>query len=252
MRLLPTRLKQDSSSAASANLAAHHSSITYYLNRRLAEASQSQKEMQEERIKRQTERARTLGSGAAREAVELGIGDLSPLPDEPMSFTSRSWLGDASSSFASNIAATMGMQLSNPSAQNMESGGGLSQLSPPIDDDIDDDEDEDMELSSSQIQQFETENANILRSVQDTLASVQQAESRLLDISALQMELVAHLTRQTEMTDQLYEDAIATSATVEKGNIQLKEAKRRAKDSRLYILIFIFGASFALLFLHYY
>jgi len=134
----------------------------------------------------------------------------------------------------------------------MESGGGLSQLSPPIDDDIDDDEDEDMELSSSQIQQFETENANILRSVQDTLASVQQAESRLLDISALQMELVAHLTRQTEMTDQLYEDAIATSATVEKGNIQLKEAKRRAKDSRLYILIFIFGASFALLFLHYY
>jgi len=73
-----------------------------------------------------------------------------------------------------------------------------------------------------------------------------------MDISALQMELVEHLTRQTEITDQLYEDAIASTATVEKGNVQLKEAKRRAKDSRLYILVFLLGASFALLFLHYY
>ena len=73
-----------------------------------------------------------------------------------------------------------------------------------------------------------------------------------MDISALQMELIAHLTKQTEITDQLYEDAIATVAMVEKGNIQLKEAKRRAKDSRIYILVFLIGASFTLLFLHYY
>ena len=73
------------------------------------------------------------------------------------------------------------------------------------------DEDDDIELTSSQILQFEAENAAILRNVQDTLESVQQAESRLMDISALQMELVTHLTRQTELTDQLYEDAIATS-----------------------------------------
>ena len=68
----------------------------------------------------------------------------------------------------------------------------------------------------------------------------------------LQMELVNHLTRQTELTDQLYEDAIATTSTVEKGNSQLKEAKRRAKDSRLFILVFLIGASLSLLFLHYY
>lgn len=116
----------------------------------------------------------------------------------------------------------------------------------------DEDEDEEIELSASQILQFEAENANILRTVQDTLESVQQAESRLMDISALQMELVSHLTRQTELTDQLYEDAIATTSTVEKGNVQLKEAKRRAKDGRLFILVFLIGASLSLLFLHYY
>ena len=113
-------------------------------------------------------------------------------------------------------------------------------------------DEEELELSASQIQQFEEENANILQNVQDTLESVKQAESRLMEISALQMELVAHLTKQTEQTEQLYEDAIATAATVEKGNEQLKEARRRARDGRKWILLFLIGASLSLLFLHYY
>jgi syntaxin 18 len=117
---------------------------------------------------------------------------------------------------------------------------------------VSDDEDDEIELSASQIMQFEAENANILKNMQDTLESVHQAEARLMDISALQMELVTRLTHQTELTDQLYEDALTATITVEKGNEQLKEAKRRAKDSRLFILVFLFGASFSLLFLHYY
>ncbi|KAL5508236.1 hypothetical protein ACEPAH_5855 [Sanghuangporus vaninii] len=247
-RLLPARLKQDSSSIAAANRAAHNSSVTYYLNRRLAQVGQTQKEMQEERIKRQMERTQTLGSNAAREAVSMGLGDLLPVP-EPVSLAgsggTRSWLGDA----ASNIASSIG--LPSPSLSSTSPRPDSSSAVQSLDDDFDDDYD-DLELSASQIQQFESENANILRSVQDTLASVQQAEARLMDISALQTELVAHLTKQSEITDQLYEDAISTTASMEKGNVQLKEAKRRAKDSRLYILVFLIGASLALLFLHYY
>ena len=121
-----------------------------------------------------------------------------------------------------------------------------------LDDTLQMEDDEELELTQSQIMQFETENANILQNMQDALASVQQAESRLMEISALQMELVAHLTKQTEQTEQLYEDAIATAATVEKGNVQLKEARRRARDSRKWILLFLIGASLSLLFLHYY
>lgn len=234
-RLLPARLRQDVSTVSSDFLAAHHSSITWYLGRRLAEASQTQKEMQEERVKRQLERTRTLGSGATREALTMGSKE----PPSVLNQQGGSWLGEASSSL---IAATIGAPASNDihRVQPIEA--------PPSSDD----EDEEIELSASQILQFETENANILRTVQDTLESVQQAESRLMDISALQMELVTHLTKQTELTDQLYEDAIATTATVEKGNVQLREAKRRAKDGRLFILLFLIGASLSLLFLHYY
>ncbi|KAL1760039.1 hypothetical protein FB107DRAFT_256737 [Schizophyllum commune] len=238
-RFLPARLRQDDSDKASDFVAAHHAGITWYLNRRLTEASQAQKEMQEERVKRQLERTKTLGSGAAREAAGLGAVDPVFAQNQPARVAGGSWLGDA---VATAIGAT-------PSTSS-------SSTAPPVADDyastVSDDEYDDLELSSSQIQQFEAENASILRGVQDTLEAVQQAESRLQDISALQMELVTHLTQQTELTDQLYEDAISATETVEKGNVQLREARRRAKDSRIFVLVFLLGASFSLLFLHYY
>ncbi|KAF8897444.1 snare protein syntaxin 18/UFE1 [Infundibulicybe gibba] len=238
-RLLPARLRQDESTVSSDFLAAHHAGITWYLNRRLTEASQSQKEMQEERVRRQLDRTRTLGSGAAREAFRITTQDAKPVPEES---GGGSWLGEASSSL---IAAAIGA----PPPESPK-GAGVQPAEARHPDS--DDEDEELELSASQILQFETENANILRTVQDTLESVQQAESRLMDISALQMELVTHLAQQTELTDQLFEDAIATTATVQKGNVQLREAQRRAKDGRLFLLLFLVGASFSLLFLHYY
>ncbi|GLB33710.1 putative SNARE-complex protein Syntaxin-18 N-terminus [Lyophyllum shimeji] len=240
-RLLPARLRHDASTMSSDFLAAHHSGVTWYLSRRLAEASQMQKEMQEERVKRQLERTRSLGSGAAREALHMTGKDSLSTSGQAQTKGMGSWLGDASSSL---LAATIGAPSSND-CQSTPSP--VSELMPPSEE-----EDDELELSASQILQFETENANILQSVQDALEAVQQAEARLMDISALQMELVNHLTRQTELTDQLYEDAIATTSAVEKGNIQLKEAKRRAKDSRLFILVFLIGASLSLLFLHYY
>lgn len=243
-RLLPARLRQDSSSVESDFIAAHHSSMTWYLNRRLTEASQIQKEMQEERVKRQQERTRTLGSGAALEAANISVGGVGRTGTG-----TGGWLGDASSSL---IAATIGAPSPSYAAEGFDSSRDSPLIRPSDIPTPSDDEDDEIELSASQILQFETENADILRTVQDTLESVHQAESRLMDISALQMELVTHLTRQTELTDQLYEDAIATTSTVEKGNIQLKEAKRRAKDGRKWILIFLIGASLSLLFLHYY
>ncbi|CDO68715.1 hypothetical protein BN946_scf184652.g42 [Trametes cinnabarina] len=247
-RLLPARLRQDDSTATSDFVAAHHSGITWYLSRRLAETGQFLRDMQEERMKRQLERSRTLGSGAAREAMFLGASEAPPSPAE--STASGSWLGGASN-FASSFAASIG----GPSS-SLDPSHSSSTIKPSIsaarDDWMSETDEEELELSASQIQQFEEENANILQSVQNTLASVQQAESRLVEISALQMELVAHLTKQTEQTEQLYEDAIATASMVEKGNEQLREARRRARDGRKWILIFLIGASLSLLFLHYY
>ncbi|PPQ92337.1 hypothetical protein CVT25_008687 [Psilocybe cyanescens] len=241
-RLLPARLRQDESTLSSDVIAAHHSGITWYLSRRLTEASQTQKELQEERVKRQLERTRTLGSGAAQEALTMHSrtrtqsSSSQPAGNKPPG----SWLENT-------IAATIGVTAPQESSRKVAAYTPSESTYASEDDD-----DDEIELSASQILQFETENANILKGVQDTLESVQQAESRLMDISALQMELVTHLTRQTELTDQLYEDAITTTSTVEKGNEQLQEAKRRAKDGRLFILVFLIGASLSLLFLHYY
>ena len=238
-RFLPTRLWQDEYSLSSDVIAAHHAGIVWYLSRRLTEASQTQKELQEERVKRQLERTRSLGSGAAQEYLTMTSSSSRNLHSVESSSTkgSGSWLG---STLAASIGATSSLKDSQPKN--------------PIDipPELSDEDDDEIELSASQIMQFEAENANILKHVQDTLNSVQQAESRLMDISALQMELVTHLTRQTELTDQLYEDAITATSTVEKGNEQLKETKRRAKDGRLFILVFLIGASLSLLFLHYY
>jgi len=239
-RFLPARLRQDESSLSSDVIAAHHAGIIWYLSRRLTEASQTQKELQEERVKRQLERTRSLGSGATQEYLTMTSRDHSSSIQSVESTGPGGWL-------ESTIAATIGASSSPKSSQRK-----IPAYTPPESSYASDEEDDEIELSASQIMQFEAENANILKHVQDTLESVQQAESRLMDISALQMELVTHLTRQTELTDQLYEDAIAATSTVEKGNEQLKEAKRRAKDGRLFILVFLIGASLSLLFLHYY
>jgi len=88
--------------------------------------------------------------------------------------------------------------------------------------------------------------------MEDTLASVRLAESRLLDISALQTDLVAHLAQQTEMVDQLYDEAISSQGDVKRGNVQLKQAKERQSDSRIFLLVFLVGSSMALLFIHWY
>jgi syntaxin 18 len=229
-RLLPTLLVPDDVATASNFVSAHCAGVTWYLTRRLTQVSQMLRDMQEERVRRETERTRTLGSDVAREL----LGTNTTNTTESQQLGSSSWFGTASSTLGGSWA--------------------VSQRPPPeeMDQAISDDDEDDVELSASQIQQFEAENAQILRSAEDSLAAVHQAEARLLDISALQAELVAQLTRQTEVSDQLYDDAIATSEMVEKGNIQLREARRRAREGRKWLLLFLIGASLSLLFLHYY
>jgi syntaxin 18 len=228
-RLLPALFVPDGASTASEFVSAHCAGVTWYLTRRLTYVSQMQRDMQEERVRRETERTRTLGSGVARELLSLSANTSEHAHPE-----SSGWFGSASSALGASWTVAQ-----HPSLEDLD----------PI---ISDEDEDDVELSASQIQQFEAENAQILRSAEDSLAAVRQAEARLLEISALQAELVAQLTRQTELTDQLYEDAIATSEMVEKGNVQLREARRRARDGRKWLLLFLIGASLSLLFLHYY
>lgn len=108
------------------------------------------------------------------------------------------------------------------------------------------------QLSSAQLQQFESENNALLDHMQSQLDSVLAAEKSLLEISNLQTELVKHLAQQTEITDRLYDEAIGSVAEMGKANQQLKQAKERSGEARLFLIIFLLGASFALLFLNWY
>jgi syntaxin 18 len=104
-------------------------------------------------------------------------------------------------------------------------------------------------LSPAQIQQFESEQSALLQQTQNELAALKQAESSLLEISTLQSELVLHLTQQAEITDKLWEDSMYVSGRVDEGNKQLQKAKERNRDSRIWLLVFLIGASLSLLFL---
>ncbi|CAE6464500.1 unnamed protein product [Rhizoctonia solani] len=216
LRILPSRLTQSTELADTDTRALHRSNIAWYLTRRLTETGAAQKEMQEERVRRQVERATTLGSS-------ISVTAPAPAP------------------------------VTTPSAWGASAWGRSSQPVPaPPPEESEDDDYDDLELSASQILQFEQENAALLRSMEDTLASVKVAESRLLDISALQTELVAHLTRQTEVIDHLYDEAVASQGDVNRANVQLRKARENQADSRIYLIVFLLGASAALLFIHWY
>lgn len=108
------------------------------------------------------------------------------------------------------------------------------------------------QLSKEQVQMLEKENSVMLEELNNTLNQVKSAEKALLEISTLQNQLTSHLAAQTAQTDRLYADAIATTDKVEQGNIQLMTARERNKSSRKFMLVFLIGASFVLLFLDWY
>jgi len=107
-------------------------------------------------------------------------------------------------------------------------------------------------LSKEQMQILEKENSVMLENLNNTLNQIKSAEKALLEISTLQTQLTNHLAAQTLQTDRLYADAVATTETVERGNLQLLSAKERNRGSRRFILAFLIGASFVLLFLDWY
>lgn len=108
------------------------------------------------------------------------------------------------------------------------------------------------QLPAHQLQQFESENNALLEHMESQLSSVLAAEKSLLEISAMQTELVRHLVQQTEIIDRLYDEAVGSVSEIGKANKQLKRAKERSGEARLMLLVFLIGATFSLLFLNWY
>ncbi|KWU45439.1 hypothetical protein RHOSPDRAFT_28818 [Rhodotorula sp. JG-1b] len=235
LRLAPATSQDSAATTAAAEqaLAQHRSLITFYLNALLADVSQRQRDQQEARVQRQLEKAQSLGALGANVGGPFGTDTLT----------------------AAAAAAAGGSGKGATTAPIPSTSSSSSSFIPGMDDDDDDDDDDNplgSTLTAEQVQQFEAEESALLKATQTDLDALHKAESSLLEIAALQTQLVSHLTQQSELTDQLWEDAITVSGEVERGNKQLKQAKERSRDSRLWLLVFLFGSSFTLLFLDYY
>nr|CAG8437522.1 8545_t:CDS:2 [Entrophospora candida]CAG8462816.1 10438_t:CDS:2 [Entrophospora candida] len=197
-------------------LAAIHSSIAWYLNKRLTEVSKIQKDQQEARMIKEMEKP----------------AKLSLLNNNPESLQSKmnEERGDSPSRTDSEIDGSL--------TENDEKG--------------DDDDDIDHHLSAEQKMVLEMENESIMKELETSLQQVNQAEKALLEISNLQTILSNHLAVQTQQTDRLYAEAIATTDRVQEGNLMLIKARERASDTRKWILVFLILASFILFFLDWY
>ncbi|KAJ9113618.1 hypothetical protein QFC22_005926 [Naganishia vaughanmartiniae] len=205
-------------------MAAHHGAVVWFLNAQLLKISEAQREMQEERAKIRDERGKSLGALVAKEVVGAN-GDTG---------WGRGTVG--------NGPINLTIPYKPPTKD--------SATAPDADDPLA--TESNLDLSPSQIQQFSSENTQLLESMQSTLDTVLHAERSLMEISQLQTTLISHLASQTETIERLYDDANDAIASVDQANTQLKEAKRSGRDARFFLLVFLIGASLALLFLDWY
>ncbi|KAI5481405.1 SNARE protein syntaxin 18/UFE1 [Pseudohyphozyma bogoriensis] len=227
-----------SKSSASDQLANHRTLITLYLNTLLAQVSQAQRDQQEARVARQLERTATLGGLGGGGA--LGMDQLG-----------KSNAEKAKSDYVAGKGGK-GKEKEVVGVGEVPSIYRPAPIKPSADGEDPEGDELDQLLTADQIQQFEAEESLLLQSTKDDLASLKLAESSLLEIASLQSQLAMHLSQQSELTDKLWEEAVAVTGKVEEGNVQLKKARERNRESRVWLLILLMMASGTLLFLDYY
>lgn len=216
--------------------------------------SERQRVQQETRIQRQLEKTSSLGGFGG--AAVGGGGMLREFGEKMAEKAEKDYkLGKRLSKGGGEIPS-----LYQPNPSSSSNGYDFDNTGEDAYEGREDEEEEDLdgldqlgrELTQEQILQFEREESLLLQSTRSDLESLRTAESSLLEISSLQTQLAVHLSQQSELTDNLWNEAIEVSGRVMDGNLQLKKAKERGKDSRMWLLVFLFGSSFTLLFLDYY
>ncbi|KAK9238503.1 hypothetical protein V1525DRAFT_374632 [Lipomyces kononenkoae] len=178
-----------------ATLGLHRRGVTQYLNYLLTKTSELQTELQEVRVARETERAKSM-LNTRTAGVQTKMGGVISMDQMVAQAEQRDEI----------------RLQQNPALQ----------------------------------QQLEEENSALLAEFQQTLEQTEQAEKSLYEIAALQGELEMHLAHQSELTQQLYDEATQTMGHVESANTQLQSAQKR---NRIASKIIIFMSLFLALFL---
>ncbi|XP_022990738.1 syntaxin-81-like isoform X1 [Cucurbita maxima] len=84
------------------------------------------------------------------------------------------------------------------------------------------------------------------------LDAVQEAETKMVEMSALNHLMSTHVLQQAQQIEFLYEQAVEATKNVELGNKELAHAIQRNSSSRTFLLLFLFVLTFSILFLDWY
>ncbi|RZC92189.1 hypothetical protein C5167_000041 [Papaver somniferum] len=101
------------------------------------------------------------------------------------------------------------------------------------------------QLLDDETQALQVELSNLLDAVQET-------ETKMVEMSALNHLMSTHVLQQAQQIEFLYEQAIEATNNVEMGNKELTQAIDRNSSSRTFIVFFIVVLTFSVLFLDWY
>ncbi|XP_057981739.1 syntaxin-81 [Malania oleifera] len=108
------------------------------------------------------------------------------------------------------------------------------------------------ESVSMQQQLLDDETRALQVELTSLLDAVQETETKMVEMSALNHLMSTHVLQQAQQIELLYEQAIEATKNVELGNKELSQAIQRNKGSRTFLLLFLFVLTFSILFLDWY
>ncbi|MFQ6655541.1 hypothetical protein Gotur_026060 [Gossypium turneri] len=101
------------------------------------------------------------------------------------------------------------------------------------------------ELLDDETRALQVELTSLLDAVQDT-------ETKMVEMSALNHLMSTHVLQQAQQIEHLYDQAVEATKNVELGNKELSQAIQRNRSSRTFLLLFFFVLTFSILFLDWY
>ncbi|KAK0084226.1 hypothetical protein PV325_007438 [Microctonus aethiopoides] len=110
----------------------------------------------------------------------------------------------------------------------------------------------DEELSTEDIQMFESENEQLYNELNTITEEVKQIESKVIHISELQQIFTEKVLAQDHDLDKLMTTVVGSTENVKEANEQIRQAIQRNAGLRVWILFFLLVMSFSLLFLDWY
>lgn len=103
-----------------------------------------------------------------------------------------------------------------------------------------------------QQQLLDDETRSLQAELSSLLEGVQQTETKMIEMSALNHLMSTHVLQQAQQIEVLYDQAVEATKNVELGNKELSQAIQRNSSSRTFLILFLFVLTFSILFLDWY